>query len=123
MKEYADERRNTRSSHIRVGDTVMVKNDQKKKFDPPYHRAPHKVTEVKGSMIRAQTDQRSITRNSSQMKKIADREEEDWDITTHNAQHDAVEEEGEDPEEEQPAARRYPQRDRRAPNHLQDFVT
>lgn len=72
QKEKADERRNTKEHKINPGDIVLVRQQQNNKTTSPYNIIPHKVEQVKGSMITAENIQngKNVTRNSNHFKKI-----------------------------------------------------
>ena len=50
MKRYADKNRGN-YKEFDVGDTVLVKNQNNRKFDPIYQPIPFKVVKQKGSSI------------------------------------------------------------------------
>ena len=72
MKLYADQRRRTREHGIQVGDWVLLRKEKKllRKTEPFYEVEPYRVIEVKESMISAENQKRSITRNCSCFKKL-----------------------------------------------------
>ena len=67
-KEYADQRRATKSSNIKVGDTVLVK--QRKKTVKNFATTPYTVISINGSTIVAGNKDHRITRNNSFFRKI-----------------------------------------------------
>ena len=73
MKMYADSKNYVKHSDIKVGDTVLVKRPfNTQKGNTPYIPAPMTVTKVKGTMMTANGNGQSVTRNSSFFKKISE---------------------------------------------------
>ena len=70
MKERADRRARCQMALVRIGDTVLVRQKKKDKFTTKFDPAPYKVTEVKGTMVTAVRNEKSITRNVSHFKPI-----------------------------------------------------
>ena len=70
MKRYADARRHTKSSNLKVGDTVLVRQDKKNKLSTPYNLQPYVISDVQGTRIMANRNGHTITRNSSFFKKV-----------------------------------------------------
>ena len=70
MKEYADKCSNAKSTDLRVGDKVLMKQSKQKKMSTPFKPEPLQITHKKGSMITAQNGERTVTRNSSFFKKL-----------------------------------------------------
>ncbi len=126
MKENADRRSRAKESEIQVGDTVLLRQRKKNKWSTRFDPAPFQVVRRKGTMVTVVRNEKYVTRNVSQFKKIssavkgvASSDEDDGD--------DFDEEEGEieQPLDElspdnpiqpvnSPVARRYPQRERHA---------
>ena len=130
MKSYADDRRNSKEHHLQVGDTVLVRQQKKNKLSSVYNPEPITVTDINHSMITAtRNDNSTITRNASFFKKIGDNatqggiEEEDDDIIPSKESEDppAVTREEEQTDTEKPE-KRYPQRNRRLPSKLKDYI-
>ena len=70
-REYADQRRNTRKSEIKIGDYVFVKQEKKNKLSVNFNQKPYKVIKRTGVEISAQSnDGHIITRNISHFKRI-----------------------------------------------------
>jgi hypothetical protein len=70
MKRYADARKHATPCDLKVGDTVLVKNEKRRnKLAPFYSVEPHIVTSKNGSMITARANDKQITRNTSCFKK------------------------------------------------------
>ena len=75
MKSYADRKNNAKPSQLKVGDTVLVKQEKKDKLTTPFNPKPMKIVETKGTMITAKScdEEKQITRNSSHFKQVKDR--------------------------------------------------
>ncbi|CAB3977432.1 Transposon Ty3-I Gag-Pol poly [Paramuricea clavata] len=70
MKEYADKRRRSETSEIKVGDTVLIQQPKANKLSTPFNPSPYKVVARKGSMVTTERDSHKVTRNVSFFKKI-----------------------------------------------------
>ncbi|CAC5359615.1 unnamed protein product [Mytilus coruscus] len=71
MKNYADTRRNAEPSDLKIGDTVLVRQDKQNKLSTPYNSKPYKIVERNGTMLTAKRDDgHMITRNSSFYKQV-----------------------------------------------------
>ncbi|XP_044176587.1 uncharacterized protein K02A2.6-like [Acropora millepora] len=68
MKKYADKRRHTAVMKIKVGDTVLCKQERKNSLTPLYDPDPMVVIGVKGSMVTAKNSVRIRTRNYADWK-------------------------------------------------------
>ena len=68
MKTYADKRRHTRQSKIKIGDKVLLKQRKRDMLTPNYDPRPYVVISVKGSMVTARRGDETKTRNSSHCK-------------------------------------------------------
>ena len=68
MKQYAYKRRHTAVMKIKVGDTVLCKQERKNSLKPLYDPDPMVVIGVKGSMITAKNSVRIRTRNYADWK-------------------------------------------------------
>lgn len=70
-KEYVDEKRHAKTTNIKVGDEVLVKQKKTNKFTPKFRTQPLIVTQVAGTRITATNpgDSSTITRNISHFKK------------------------------------------------------
>jgi len=141
MKVYSDSRRHATTNIFNVGDKVMVKIPKQNKLSSHYDPAPYTITDIKGSMITAAKENRSITRNSSFFKKVnmpgdqpaknrQSESDDDFEFITPPQQQAAerrpIQHHPPDIENQiqQPVKRRYPQRqDRHPPNRLNDFIT
>ena len=69
MKEYHDKKRDAKTTVIKVGDQVLVKQ-KKTTVKPFYDSKPYRVISVKGTMVTAACNNESITRNVSKFCKI-----------------------------------------------------
>lgn len=74
QKMYADQKNcNKPTTQLHVGDMVLMRQERHNKLTPAYDSEPMIVTDVKGTMITAQSPKRgSKTRNASLFKKIHD---------------------------------------------------
>jgi len=70
MKVYADTHRHAKKSSLRIGDSVLVKQEKKDKLTTPFDPKPFTIKEQKGTMVTAERDDKIITRNSSHFKMI-----------------------------------------------------
>ena len=70
MKEYTDKRRGAKPSAVKVGDTVLVKQQKLNKLSTKFGVDPYIVTKVKGTMITAEKNGHSVTRNISFFKQV-----------------------------------------------------
>ena len=70
MKEYADQRRRSETSGIKVGDVVLIRQPKTNKLSTPFNPHPYKVVARKGSMVTAENGSHKVTRNVSFFKKI-----------------------------------------------------
>ena len=94
VKQYVGARRHARNSTIKAGDTVLVKQKKKSKYNTMFRSQPYKVIKVRHSRVTAQRGDHVITRNISHFKKysgvnagttVSGHESED-DITLTEAQ-------------------------------------
>ena len=69
MKEYHDKKRDAKTTVIKVGDQVLVKQ-KKTTMKPFYDSKPYRVISVKGTTVTAARNNKSITRNVSKFRKI-----------------------------------------------------
>ena len=71
-KQYADRRRRTKPSDLKVGDFVLVKQDRQNKLTATFSETPYTVTERNNSRVTATNKQgHTVTRNVSHFKRIA----------------------------------------------------
>ena len=69
-KEYYDKKRNVRKTEIDVGEYVLLKERKKGKYLTKFEPSPAKVIKVRGSAITVVRDEKPVTRNISEVKKI-----------------------------------------------------
>jgi len=117
-----------KATQLKIGDTVIVQKPRTNKLSSFYDPRPYTITAINGSMITAERENHTITRNSSHFKKIHYRDQ------SMSPNSDRKEEEDFDeldlpttpPRPPRPPAvppeRRYPRRNRRPPQNLRDFV-
>ena len=90
MKEKADKTRKAKSSTIKVGDAVLVKQRKQNKFSTRFNPNPFRVVKKNGTMITAHRNDMSITRNASHFKQVdpslfhdqSEEEEDDEDVNS-----------------------------------------
>ncbi len=70
QKEYADKRRNAKESEIKVGDTVLVKQQKQNKLTTRFSKTPYVVVSRTGTKVTAENANHRITRNVSHFKRI-----------------------------------------------------
>ena len=88
-KRYADSRRNTKKSAIKVGDCVLVRQQRRDKLTPYFNEVPYTVTHRHHSRITARNKNgHTITRNVSHFKLIrnnsGETDDDDEHLMTHN---------------------------------------
>ena len=83
-REYADKKRQAKSSNIQVGDVVILKQKRRNKFTTKFESTPYTVIECKGTKIVAENKKHRVTRNASFFKKVKEGEREE-DDQYHNA--------------------------------------
>ena len=132
MKVYADKKNRAAECTLKLGDTVLVKQQRQNKLSSYYDPVPYTITAMNGSMVTASRKDKTIVRNSSFFKKITPPNY----IHTYNGCENDSEDELNDidiqqpptptmnaPRPPSPQRRRYPQRqERHAPQRLNDFV-
>ena len=128
MKEYADKRRNTTATTMKIGDCVLVKQKRKNKLSTRFDPRSLRVTKIKGTMVTAQRNNFTITRNQSFFKLVDDARlqsdgEEDVDDDYQTDGNEQIEDENRNDntvrQGQNPIAR-YPVRDRRRPQYYHD---
>lgn len=70
MKALADTRKHATHINIKPGDTVLCRQQKQNKLTTPYSTKPLTVTRVKGTMVTAERQGHSITRNCSFFKRL-----------------------------------------------------
>jgi transposase InsO family protein len=79
-KEYADHRRNVKTSDIRIGDCVLVRQERQNKLTSRFSTTPYTVTTRNKSKVTARSRSgHTITRNVSHFKRIPKQYESDTD--------------------------------------------
>ena len=139
MKQYADRKNNAKPSpRLRLGDKVLVQKPRTNKLSSFYDPHPYIVTKIDGTMITATRENHKITRNSSHFKKVNMRSPPTVGLSANEKMEEDFDElelppvppvrlrpEAAPPEQRAPAQtpeRRYPERQRRVPPRLRDFV-
>ena len=89
QKRYADSRRNTKKSAIKVGDCVLVRQQRRDKLTPYFNEVPYTVTHRHHSRITARNKNGiTVTRNVSHFKLIrnnsGETDDDDEHLTTNN---------------------------------------
>ena len=70
IKYGADTRNRAKVSQFRIGDLVLLKQNQRNKLYLPWDPSPYRVTGIKGSQITAKRRGVTVTRNSSHFKRV-----------------------------------------------------
>ena len=116
MKEYADKRRQSKQTTMKLGDYVLVRQQKINKFSPNF--------DPKGTMITAERPGFMITRNQSLFKSIptttmlSDDEEEVEDSDAERQDIGINQDNNNFNRDEQTVIeQRYPRRERRRPNY------
>ena len=135
MKAYADNQAYVKPNNIQPGNFILLKRDKTyRKSETPYEPKPYTVIECNGSIITVARGDKTVTRNSSHFKPITTAQHSD-NVTDDNDNDDyaATEHPNEQPQQQEPQEpnlpqepdlphpRRYLQRIRRPPAHLQDY--
>ena len=68
MKEYADRNRRVQESTLKVGQTVLLKQEKRNKFSTRYDHRPFRVIAIKGTMVTAERAGVQRTRHISHFK-------------------------------------------------------
>ena len=56
MKQYGDKRNHAKNINLQIGDYVLVRQQKKNKLSTPFGKTPYRVTEIKGTMITATSE-------------------------------------------------------------------
>ena len=116
MKSYADKRRHTKISDIKVGDTVLLKQDKKNNFSANFESTTYRVVFRKGSTVTVERqDGRKVTTNVSFFKKFSQRDDDDDDLSDDNQKRTEI-------VDEDNRGNRYPVRQRRMPERYGTVV-
>ena len=70
IKNYADKKAYVTEHRLQIGDTVLIRQSQKKKKDTPYNGTPYRIIKVKGSRVTAEANGHLITRHTNFFKRI-----------------------------------------------------
>ena len=70
IKLHADDRWRTKHNDLKVGDHVLVTQPKLNKFSTPFSPKLFRVKQTKHSLVTAENDDKTITRNASFFKKI-----------------------------------------------------
>ena len=130
MKAHADKVLHTKPSDIAVGDCVLVKQKKKNAFSTPFNPKPYTVTWRNGNSVVAERGERTIRRNVSFFKKVMVNNGEHQAYNNGESQSDDELDNDEDvaahdqagPQAEQDPPQARPQRDRRMPQYLNDYL-
>ena len=111
---------------MKIGDSVLVKQEKKNKFTPNFDPKPLRVTKIKGTMITAERPGFKITRNQSFFKSIQatvnlSEDEGDMEDSDHDEEQQGVGDNDDNinhnRDQEPMRTRQYPRRERRRPNY------
>ena len=93
MIRYADEKRHTRKSLVRLGNSVLLKQKRENTLTPYYDPRPYKVIGIKGSMVTVKRGREIKSRNSMQLKRVEENkvEDEEYDWTPDTLTQDSEE--------------------------------
>jgi len=138
MKAYADNRNNATECKLKIGDTVLVRQNRTNKLSSIYDPVPYKISEIKGSMITARRGRKEITRNSSFFKQLNSTVQSETEIESEQSDDDDIVQlpmqQQQQPVHAPPVMpampgnianarrERYPTRNRQRPNRLNDCV-
>ncbi|KAL2079819.1 hypothetical protein ACEWY4_025563 [Coilia grayii] len=130
-KLYADDRRNAEHSEVAVGDTVLVKQEKVDKFSTNFNKTPHAVVHKHGNQVTVESpDGAQYSRNTTWVKKYNQHETGEHgaaNAPAYPAQQlvmDSCDSTAVQAVPEVPAApASRPQRERRPPERLKDFIT
>lgn len=90
-QEKMADRQGGKEHKLSPGDTVLVQQRKRNKLTPRYEPESYTVTDVRGSMVTAEGDRRSITRDGSIFKQIpADFEEDEEEEPSPDQEVDGV---------------------------------
>ena len=76
IKRAAEQKRCIKECEINIGDSVLVKKRRENKFTLPFNPTPMLVINKNNSLITAQSDTKTVTRNSFHFKKLTMSEKE-----------------------------------------------
>ena len=107
-------------SSLKVGDSVLIKQNKKNSTTPPFNPRPYKVVWRKGNAVVAKRGEHKVKRNISFFKKIMphlEMEEPELPDDDPDEQHPVGDQQ---PENQRP--RRQPARNCQMPARFKDFV-
>ena len=111
-KTYADKKRHTKKSDIKIGDSVLVRQEKRNKLTPRFNPEPYTVTQRHNARVTARSKNgHTITRNASHFKPIPQHnsetdEDEDDDVKTPASNENEDRSQASDPCPTQQAPRR-----------------
>lgn len=116
-KEYIDDKRNAASSHLKIGDKVLLQQRKTNKLSTTYEAEPYVVAERNGSeiIVRSPKKQVTYTRNISQVRPYLEND----DVQNADQQMEIPQT---DPEIQEPDDEARPKRNRKPPEYLRDYV-
>lgn len=76
-KAYADNHRNVSEPNFKIGDLVLVKQNQTSKATAIFNTQPYRIREINGSMLTAAKSDHTINRNVEFFKRIKERDKTD----------------------------------------------
>ncbi len=141
QRDYANEKRRVTPTNMDIGDSVLLRNTQRKKMDPPYNPDPFTIVKKTGSMVSASNGHSEVTRNSSHFKRIPTRvdvnssqditmnPENSTDVISGNGIPEMVVNDApsqivmDTMNSDSPRSRSRPQRSRKLPGRFKDYVT
>ena len=140
MKEYADNRHNAKMNDLKVGDSVLVRQQKREKLSSYFDPIPYTITNIQGTMVTAKRKDHAITRNSSFFRRINPPTTTSTAIEENSSQSQSDDDDLPEAEITQPTPIQQPQplrqttpaiqqqttprpqRQRRLPRRLNDFV-
>ena len=72
MKKYRDKRVHAKHNELNINDPILEQWDRNNKFKAFFDPSPYRVIAVNGTMITAQRNDKTVTRNSKKFKKISE---------------------------------------------------
>ena len=69
-RDYANKRRHAKSSDLKVGEKIILKQRKRNKFTTKFELEPYTIIERKGTKVVAKNGRHTVTRNTSFFKKI-----------------------------------------------------
>ena len=119
-KIYADTKRHAAESDLKVGDSVLVKQQRENKLTPNFQSNPYVVTDKRGNAITARdTNGTVIKRNVTHVKKYIKREN---DSEGQSCEIETNDEKVYQHENELSQADSRPKRNTKRPKYLEDYI-